>query len=67
MGYFIGIEGRQFYLEDDEELDFKTEQIIKKINPEVMENPEGKTYKCDTCGKEFEYAIGLAGHKRSHK
>lgn len=74
MGYYIGFEGRQFYLEDDETIDFETgekkkKQEIRVISPggETMGRVKTKTYKCDVCEKEFGLAVSLAGHKRSHK
>jgi hypothetical protein len=33
---------------------------VKKVN-------QGKIHECDICHKTFDYALALAGHKRSHK
>jgi hypothetical protein len=47
--------------------DLKQEAVVVEVLPEVVDEANSKQYVCDICGKEFINAVGLHGHKRSHK
>lgn len=39
----------------------------QQSQPKVEEGEVVKEFKCDECGKVLKNALGLSGHKRSHK
>jgi hypothetical protein len=62
--------GQVAVLQEDMPLEEKKseEPVFEGLNEGKKEPEEPvKTYKCDVCGKEFNRAVALTGHKRSHK
>jgi hypothetical protein len=54
-------------IEQEEVVELEPEGTVVEQLTKEPEIPVKKKYVCDQCGKSFDYAVALAGHKRSHK